>query len=67
MVVRVSAGQTERARHLSRTMSQIAAAIRLARSDESSSPQMIKSLLDSYCATEAELRSLAAASTRPLS
>ncbi|HVC68685.1 MAG TPA: hypothetical protein VNC61_00330 [Acidimicrobiales bacterium] len=67
MVVRVSAGQTEKARYLSRTMNQIAAAIRLARSDESSSPQMIKSLLDSYCAAEAELRSLVAPPTRPLS
>jgi hypothetical protein len=47
-------------------MSQIATAIRLARSDESSSPQMIKSLLDSYCATEAELRCLLTESARPL-
>jgi pantothenate synthetase len=58
MVVRVSAPQTERAQHLSRTMHQIAAAIRQARTDESSSPQTIKRLLDEYCATEAELRSL---------
>lgn len=67
MVVRVSAGQTERAQHLSRTMSQIAASIRLARSDDSSSPQVIKSLLDSYCATEAELRSLISSSDRSFS
>ncbi len=66
MVVRVSAGQTERAQDLSRTMKQIAAAIRLARSDASSSPQMIKNLLNSYCVTEAELRSLVSSSARPL-
>jgi hypothetical protein len=65
MVVRVSAGQTERAQHLSRTMNQIATAIRLARSDESASPHLIKSLLDSYCAAEAEFRSLVAPSPGP--
>lgn len=65
MVVRVSAGQTERAQHLSRTMNQIAAAIRSARADDSCSPQTIKNLLDSYCATEAELRSLLSAVRPP--
>jgi hypothetical protein len=46
-------------------MNQIASAIRLARSDTSSSPQMIKSLLDSYCAAEAELRSLVSPPPEP--
>jgi len=67
MVVRLSAGQTERAEQLSTTMSQITAAIRLARSDESASPQVIKQLLDKYCEVEAELRSLIPRSIRPLS
>jgi hypothetical protein len=67
MVVRVSAVQTERALDLSRTMNQIAAAIRQARTDASSSPQDIKNLLDAYCATEAELRSLVAPFVKPLS
>ncbi|HLI56520.1 MAG TPA: hypothetical protein VKY26_05730 [Actinomycetota bacterium] len=48
-------------------MSQITAAIRLARSDESASPQVIKQLLDKYCEVEAELRSLIPRSIRPLS
>jgi type II secretory pathway pseudopilin PulG len=67
MVVRVSAFQTERAQELSRAMNQIAAAIRQARTDSSSSPQDIKNLLDAYCATEAELRSLIAPLVKPLS
>jgi hypothetical protein len=67
MVVRLSAGQTKRAEQLSVTMSQITAAIRLARSDHSTSPQMIKQLLDKYCETEAELRSLIPRPIRPLS
>jgi hypothetical protein len=45
-------------------MNQISSAIRLARSDESTSPQTIKNLLDSYCAMEAELRSLISPSAR---
>jgi len=67
MVVRLSAGQTKKAEQLSVTMSQITAAIRLARSDQSASPQMIKQLLDRYCETEAELRSLIPRPIRPLS
>jgi hypothetical protein len=67
MVVRLSAGQTKRAGQLSSTMNQITAAIKLARCDESTSPQMIKQLLDKYCETEAELRSLIPRSIRPLS
>lgn len=67
MVVRLSWEQTQRARQLSGTMSQIATAIRLARSDRSSSPEVIKQLLDRYCETEAELRSLIPRSIRPIS
>jgi hypothetical protein len=67
MVVRLSAGQTKRAEQLSVTMSQITAAIRLARSDQSTSPHMIKQLLDKYCEAEAELRSLIPRPIRPLS
>jgi hypothetical protein len=67
MVVRLSSEQTKRAQQLSFTMSQIATAIRLARSDQSSSPQIIKQLLDKYCETEAELRSIIPRSIRPLS
>jgi hypothetical protein len=48
-------------------MSQIATAIRLARSDRSSSPQVIKQLLDRYCETEAELRALIPRSIKPIS
>jgi hypothetical protein len=40
MVVRLSSQQTERAQQLSDAMSQITTAIRLARSDRSSSPQL---------------------------
>jgi hypothetical protein len=67
MVVRLSAGQTKRAEQLSVTMNQVTAAIRLARCDPSTSPQMIKQLLDKYCEAEAELRSLIPRSIRPLS
>ncbi len=67
MVVRLSWEQTQRAQQLSGTMSQIATAIRLARSDRSSSPEVIKQLLDRYCETEAELRSLIPRSIRPIS
>jgi hypothetical protein len=67
MVVRLSSEQTQRAQQLSSTMTQIATAIRLARSDRSSSPQVIKQLLDSYCETERELRSLIPRSIRSLS
>ncbi len=67
MVVRLSSEQTVKAQQLSFTMSQIATAIRLARSDQSSSPQVIKQLLDKYCETEAELRSIIPRSIRPLS
>ncbi len=66
MVVRLPAGQTERAEQLSTRMRQITAAIRLARSDRSSSPQVVKRLLDEYCETEAELRSLIPRTVRPL-
>jgi hypothetical protein len=48
-------------------MSEIATAIRVARSDRSSSPQVIKQLLDRYCETEAELRSLMPRAIKPLS
>jgi hypothetical protein len=67
MVVRLSAGQTERAEQLSNTMNQITVAIRLARCDPSSSPQVVKQLLDQYCEAEAELRSLIPRSVRELS
>ena len=67
MVVRLSWEQTQRAQQLSATMSQIATAIRLARSDRSSSPQVIKQLLDRYCETEAELRALIPRSIKPIS
>jgi hypothetical protein len=67
MVVRLSSEHTERAQQLSVAMSQITTAIRLARSDQSSSPQVIKQLLDKYCETEAELRSIIPRSIRPLS
>ncbi|HXQ62736.1 MAG TPA: hypothetical protein VN796_10405 [Acidimicrobiales bacterium] len=67
MVVRLSWEQTQRAQQLSGTMSQIATAIRLARSDRSSSPQVIKQLLDRYCETEAELRSLIPRPVKPIS
>lgn len=66
MVVRRSSEQTERARQLSITMNEIATALRLARSDESSSPQAIKRLVDEYCATEAELRAIVPRPIRPL-
>jgi hypothetical protein len=66
MVVRLSSQQTERAEQLSRAMSQITTAIRLARCDQSSSPRVIKQLLDTYCAAEAELRSIIPRSVRPL-
>jgi len=67
MVVRLSGSQTKRAQQLSATMNQITAAIRLARFDESTSPQMVKQLLDKYCEAEAELRSLIPRAVRPLS
>ena len=67
MVVRRSSQQTERAQQLTRAMSEITTAIRLARCDQSSSPQTIKRLLDTYCAAEAELRSIIPRSIRPLS
>ena len=67
MVVRLSSEQTKRAQQLSITLNQITTAIRLARSDLSSSPQVIKQLLDRYCETEAELRSMIPRSIRPLS
>jgi len=67
MVVRVSWEQTQRAQQLTSTMSEIATAIRVARSDRSSSPQVIKQLLDRYCETEAELRSLMPRAIKPLS
>jgi hypothetical protein len=67
MVVRLSSDQTQRAQQLSMAMSQITTAIRLARSDQSSSPQVIKQLLDKYCETEAELRSIIPRTIRPLS
>jgi hypothetical protein len=66
MVVRLSGSQTKRVEQLSATMNQITAAIRLARSDESTSPHMVKQLLDKYCEAEAELRSLIPRSVRPL-
>jgi hypothetical protein len=66
MVVRLSSQQTERAQQLSDAMSQITTAIRLARSDRSSSPQMVKQLLDKYCEAEAELRSIIPRTIRPL-
>jgi hypothetical protein len=66
MVVRLSSEQTERARQLSITMHQIATAIRLARSDQSSSPQAIKQLVDKYCEAEAELRAIVPRPIRPL-
>ncbi len=56
-----------RAQQLSAALNQITTAIRLARSDQSSSPQVIKQLLDKYCETEAELRSMIPRSIRPLS
>ncbi|HEX3980461.1 MAG TPA: hypothetical protein VHW93_04525 [Acidimicrobiales bacterium] len=62
----MSAVQTERALDLSRTMNQIAAAIRQARTDASASPQAVKDLLNAYCATEAELRSLVTPVIKPL-
>ena len=49
MVVRLSSQQSERARQLNQSMRQITTAIRLARCDRSSSPQVIKELLDMYC------------------
>jgi hypothetical protein len=67
MVVRLSSDQTKRAQQLSMTMSQITTAIRLARSDQSSSPHVIKQLLDKYCEAEAELRSIIPRTIRPLS
>ena len=67
MVVRLASGQTKRAQQLSIAMNEITAAIRLARTDQSTSPQMIKQLLDKYCEAEAELRSLIPRSIRPLS
>ena len=67
MVVRLSSDQTKRGQQLSIAMNEITAAIRLARKDESTSPQMVKQLLDKYCAAEAELRSLIPRSVRPLS
>jgi hypothetical protein len=67
MIVRRASQQTERAQQLTRAMSEITTAIRLARSDQSSSPQTIKQLLDTYCAAEAELRSIIPRSIRPLS
>jgi hypothetical protein len=67
MVVRVSWEQTQRVQQLTSTMSEIATAIRVARSDRSSSPQVIKQLLDRYCQTEAELRSLMPRLVKPLS
>ena len=66
MVVRLSSQQTERAQQLSFAMGQITTAIRLARSDRSSSPQVIKQLLDKYCEVEAELRAIIPRSVRPL-
>jgi hypothetical protein len=66
MVVRLSSQQTERAQQLSDAMSQITTAIRLARSDRSSSPQMVKQLLDKYCEAEAVLRSIIPRTIRPL-
>jgi urease accessory protein UreF len=66
MVVRLASGQTKRAQQLSMAMNEITAAIRLARTDQSASPQMIKQLLDKYCEAEAELRSLIPRSIRPL-
>jgi len=66
MVVRLSAGQTKRAGQLTTIMEQITAAIRRARSDEGASPQVVKQLLDRYCETEAEFRSLIPKSTRSL-
>lgn len=67
MVVRLSSEQTMRAQQLTQALSQITTAIRLARSDQSSSPQVIKQLLDTYCETEAELRAMMPRSVRPLS
>jgi hypothetical protein len=67
MVVRLSSEQTTRARQLSAAMSQISTAIRLARSDQSSPPQVIKQLLDKYCEVEAELRSIIPRSIKPIS
>ena len=66
MVVRLCSEQTKKAQQLSDAMSRISMAIRLARSDHTSSPQMIKQLLDKYCETEAELRSIMPRSIRPL-
>ena len=66
MVVRLSSEQTERARQLSITMHQIATAIRLARSDQCSSPRAIKQLVDKYCEAEAELRAIVPRPIRPL-
>jgi len=66
MVVRLSSEQTERVQELGVTMNRIAVAIRLARSDRSSSPLIVKQLLDDYCETEAELRSMIPRSIRPL-
>ncbi|HXQ59794.1 MAG TPA: hypothetical protein VN799_06835 [Acidimicrobiales bacterium] len=66
MVVRLSSEQTERVQQLGVTMSRIATAIRLARSDRSSSPLVVKQLLDDYCEAEAELRSMIPRSIRPL-
>jgi len=67
MVVRRSSEQTERAKQLSDTMSRITTAIKQARSDRSQPPRVVKQLLDQYCETEAELRSLIPRSIRPLS
>ncbi len=66
MVVRLSSEQTERVQALGVTMNRIATAIRLARSDVSSSPMVVKQLLDDYCEAEAELRSMIPRSIRPL-
>jgi hypothetical protein len=66
MVVRLAWEQTERVRQLSEAMDQIATDIRRARSDRTTSPQVIRDLLDRYCETEAELRALIPRSIRPL-
>ena len=66
MVVRLSSEQTKRAHQLSLAMTRLTTAIRLARSDGTSSPQAIKQLLDEYCRIEAELRALLPRAVRPL-
>ena len=66
MVVRLSSEQTERAQQLSSAMTQITSAIRLARSDRTASPAVVKELLDRYCEAEAELRAIIPRSIRPL-